>query len=747
VALENTLKELRRATFIGKDFDTYVTELSQFIKQQFGERTFNDFVESDLGVMFLELVAFANSTLSFYLDLQSGESYLDTAKLRNSVVHLTRNIGFKMTGAVPATATVQISLRAPKSFDVPIGAGTQLTSEPGLFFETTADVIFKKIKDLTGTFILTKNSNIVKGIGDIIDVEITFGPNGEAETVVKLKSSLETAFRRVIATNVSVVPHQIILESPFPSDIFPDTVVFLQNDNLGAAGNVPIAETVANAGFVVSGMSGGTPTAPATGSITAIAGSLIADGETFTLADGINLPTVFEFDKNSSVTPGNVPVPITNAMTAAQVAQAILSAINGVGAGLQVTASFSVTSTPGDPLIAGDVGPKTVNVREGESVEELFLSTGKPNQFFRLQAVPAGKMIAEKSVKVFVNNVEFTEVNFLTFEERNIFEAQLASVPPLIRFGDGLSGNIPQENADVRVVYFATSGIKGNIPSGQINGFRFPVVVNFQAVSDVEVFQPNPATGGADFFPLSKAKALAPFVFKSLDRAVTEEDYTSLANTFVDPDAGAVGKARAIIIRSIDDDFILQNFLNQLSGIAPAALIQNIRNYWNTVVSGSCEVNVVQVGVLTVDADGRYRPPSAALLQKLTEFLDARKEATVDVLAFDGSAFIVPVDLSIQVKKKVGFTDAAVSVTVRDAVVDFLRSKNFGDSVRLGDLFQVVEGTDGVEFSRISFTFPVNPGSGIPIPGLEPAFFDQTDLVVGKLQIVEPRNIGIFFIG
>src|SRR3990172_7665346 len=161
MALNNTLQELRRATYLGKDFDTYVAELTQFVKQKFGDKTFSDFSESDLGIMFLELVAFANSTLSFYLDVQAGESYLDTAKLRNSVVRLTRNIGFKMTGAVPSTASLQVSLQTPKDFDVLIKAGTELTSKPGLFFETVSDVLFKKIKDLTGTFIITKDSNVI----------------------------------------------------------------------------------------------------------------------------------------------------------------------------------------------------------------------------------------------------------------------------------------------------------------------------------------------------------------------------------------------------------------------------------------------------------------------------------------------------------------------------------------------------------------------------------------------------------
>jgi hypothetical protein len=747
MGLNETLTELRRATYIGKDFNTYVTETAQFIKQQFGQQTFNDFVESDLGIMFLELVAFANSTLSFYLDVQSGESYLDTAKLRNSVVRLTRNIGFKMTGAIPATAAVQISQQLPKAFDVPIAAGTQLTSKPGFVFETTADINFRPLKDLTGTFILTKSSNIIQCFNDQIGSEVMFGPNGEAETVVKLDADVDTAYRKVIAINTAVTPHEITLAAPFPTSIFPTTVVFLQNENYGAAGNVAIVDTVANPGFVVSGMASGGATFKAVGSITAIAGSFLIDGETFTLNDGISPAQVFEFDNNGSVLPGNAAVVFNTSMTAAQVATAIKNAVNSVGAALEIVSSFSSMSSAPNPLIAGDVGPKTVVVHEGQTLEEIFLSNGQPNQFFRLQALPSNMMIADGSVDTFVSNVSWVEVPFIAFEQADIFEAQLASVPPLIRFGDGVAGNIPGENADVRVTYFSTNGVNGNIPSDQITAFRFPVVVNFQSVSDMVVEQPDPAAGGADFFSLSKAKALAPYVFKSLDRAVTEEDYTALSNTYTDIDAGAVGKARAIVVRTIEDDFVLQNFLNQMTGLVPNALIQNIKNYWNGAVSGSCEANIVQVGVLTIDGSGRYRAPSAALLQGLTNFLDARKEATVDVLAFDGSPFLVPLDLNVEVELEVGFTTAAVSTSVKTALSNFIKTLNFGDAVRLGDLYQVVEAVDGVKFSRVSFVFPVDAGSGVPIPGSEPAYFDETDLVVGKLQIVEPRNINVVFLG
>jgi hypothetical protein len=744
MGLEDTIKELRRATYIGKDFNTYVTELLQFLKIQFGPQAFSNFTEADLGIMLLELDAYANSTLSFYLDLQAGESYLDTAKLRNSVVRLCRNIGFKMTGAVPANTPILVSMATPKAFDVAIPIGTQLISTPGFVFETTSAIIFKKLRVLTGTSVLTKNSNIVKIIGGSPDTEITFGPNNEPISMIKMQSQDDTFYRKALAVNVAVTPAQVTIDAPFPSDAFVSEDVYLMNDGVGVVGNVPITKTVANPGFTVSGMAGGGVAAPARGSIHAITGNLIADAETFTISDGA-IAKIFEFDTDGSTVLGNIPVPINTFMTAQEVAAAMIAAVNGA-VGFVVTASISIESTILDPMVSGEVGPVTVNVHEGETVEEVFLSTGKPNQSFTFLAVPPGKMVAEGTVIVSVNNVPFEERVFLSYEEVDIFETQLSSTPPLIRFGDGLSGNIPQENADVKVRYLATSGILGNIPSGQITGFRYPVVMAFQSVQDMVVEQPISLSGGADFFSLSRAKAEAPYVFKSQDRAVTEEDYTALADTFVHPEAGAVGKAKAIIVRSIDDDTVLVNFLNQMVGIVDPQLITNIRNYWNAVVSGSCKVNVVQIGVVTIDADGRYRSPSANLLQKLTEYLDTKKEATVDIIAFDGTPTIIPVDLRVEIERETGYTQGAVSASVNDALVAFFLGKSFGDSVRIGDLYQVVEGVTGVKFSRISTTSPTNPGDLIPIPGYEPAYFEEGDLVVGKTQLVESRNIDIVFL-
>jgi hypothetical protein len=83
----------------------------------------------------------------------------------------------------------------------------------------------------------------------------------------------------------------------------------------------------------------------ASGSITAVAGASLVDGETFTLNDGTNTPTIFEFDSNASVVGGHVAVTFTGGDSAATVAAAIRAAINGVVGTLLITAAAPVSAT------------------------------------------------------------------------------------------------------------------------------------------------------------------------------------------------------------------------------------------------------------------------------------------------------------------------------------------------------------------------------------------------------------------
>jgi len=108
----------------------------------------------------------------------------------------------------------------------------------------------------------------------------------------------------------------------------------------------------------------------ATGSIVAVAKASLIDGETFTLDDGTNPATVFEFDVDGGgVGVGNVAVDVSAITTAAQVKTAIINAINGVGAGLAITASSGGTATVA--LVNDVLGPSG-----NEAITETVANSG-----------------------------------------------------------------------------------------------------------------------------------------------------------------------------------------------------------------------------------------------------------------------------------------------------------------------------------------------------------------------------------
>lgn len=106
----------------------------------------------------------------------------------------------------------------------------------------------------------------------------------------------------------------------------------ITNKTNSSAGNVAITKVGAN--ITVVGMTGGSSTTPAAGTVH-LGTSIPADGETFTVSDGTLVKT-YEFDSNSTVTPGNIAVVIQP--TRSRTMDAVVAAVNGSGQNLTAAA-------------------------------------------------------------------------------------------------------------------------------------------------------------------------------------------------------------------------------------------------------------------------------------------------------------------------------------------------------------------------------------------------------------------------
>jgi hypothetical protein len=83
----------READFQSYDFETLRKSFVDYLRLYYPE-TFNDYIESSELIAILDVMAFMGQSLAFRTDLNTRESYIDTAERRDSVVKLATLVGY-----------------------------------------------------------------------------------------------------------------------------------------------------------------------------------------------------------------------------------------------------------------------------------------------------------------------------------------------------------------------------------------------------------------------------------------------------------------------------------------------------------------------------------------------------------------------------------------------------------------------------------------------------------------------------
>ena len=98
--------------FAATDYISLRNSLIKYIKAVYPlEYTY--FVESDLGMVFIELVAYMGSVMSMKADMLANENFFATAQQRSSIKKLLQLVGVRMRGPLSAAANAQIIFTDP----------------------------------------------------------------------------------------------------------------------------------------------------------------------------------------------------------------------------------------------------------------------------------------------------------------------------------------------------------------------------------------------------------------------------------------------------------------------------------------------------------------------------------------------------------------------------------------------------------------------------------------------------------
>ena len=135
--------------YTSRDFTSIRNDLIEHAKRYYPDN-FKDFNEASFGSLMIDTVAYVGDVLSFYLDYQANETFIDTAIEYDNVLKIGNQLGYKRKGPPASFGIVTVytlipatSNGTPNTNFMPIlRRGSSFTSLAGNQFELNEDINF-----------------------------------------------------------------------------------------------------------------------------------------------------------------------------------------------------------------------------------------------------------------------------------------------------------------------------------------------------------------------------------------------------------------------------------------------------------------------------------------------------------------------------------------------------------------------------------------------------------------------------
>jgi len=143
-------RQLTSIKYTSRDYQSIKNDLVEYAKRYYSD-SYKDFNDASFGSLMLDTVAYVGDILSFYLDYQANESFVDTSLEYNNVVRHGKNSGYKFQRNFSATGIVSFYLMVPATsvglspdtkYMPMLKRGAELSSQDGAIFTLSGDVDF-----------------------------------------------------------------------------------------------------------------------------------------------------------------------------------------------------------------------------------------------------------------------------------------------------------------------------------------------------------------------------------------------------------------------------------------------------------------------------------------------------------------------------------------------------------------------------------------------------------------------------
>jgi hypothetical protein len=220
------------ADFLSYDFETVRRSMLNYLSTNYPE-DFNDYIDSSEYIAMIDMIAFLAQSLSFRIDLNARENYIDTASRRDSILRLAKLISYNPKRCQPAAGLLKIeSINTTENvFDA---NGTNLANQYILWNDATNNNWYSQFITVMNSAMYTAqfgnpdSKDVVNGI----DTELyTINSNNFDLPIFKFSSSIGGNSMAFEITPVTIDSNGYYEKAPQPGAKFS---MLFRNDNQGS---------------------------------------------------------------------------------------------------------------------------------------------------------------------------------------------------------------------------------------------------------------------------------------------------------------------------------------------------------------------------------------------------------------------------------------------------------------------------------------------------------------------------------
>jgi hypothetical protein len=174
--------ENRNITYLNKDFSQFRTSLIDYARTYF-PTSYNDFSPSSPGMMFLEMASYVGDVMSFYLDNQIQENFIQYVRQQNNIYALAYMMGYKPKVTSVSSVDIDIYQKVPAvgnqpdyTYSVHISENFPVTSplqsNTKFLIQDPIDFTFSSSYDPTEVTVYDNNYYLLKKTRKAISAEI-----------------------------------------------------------------------------------------------------------------------------------------------------------------------------------------------------------------------------------------------------------------------------------------------------------------------------------------------------------------------------------------------------------------------------------------------------------------------------------------------------------------------------------------------------------------------------------------------